>query len=100
MHHPSGGLCMTNQGYAQAGNVQRSGIVSGPTPETCGVRAAEPRSPVNDFAPMLWRSVGIGGLVATGSDMCTLSGLVAFHAEPSKKNIFAPHFVPRPAPLA
>ena len=69
MLYPSAGLCVTNQGCAQAGNIKRGGIISGAIPETHQIGAAEPGSPVDDFVPMSGGRVGVGGLATTWAHM-------------------------------
>src|SRR5258708_39744684 len=89
MHHFAGGLGMTNQRCAQARNIQGSRVISGPIPQTCGIGAAEPGSPVNDGVPIAWRGVGVGGLATAGADMRGLSRLLPLQAPSSKKTLVA-----------
>src|SRR3989442_13774537 len=89
MHHPSGGLCMTNQSCAQARNIEGCRIVSRPVPETCGIGAAEPGSPVDDFAPMCGGRVGVGGLATAWAHMGSLPGLLPLQAHSAQKALVA-----------
>src|SRR5215470_17240701 len=89
MFHPSGGVCMTNQGCAQAGDIERGRIISGAIPEACGIGAAEPGSPVNHFVPMLWGGIGIGRCPAPWTGMRGMTGLLPFQTNPCKETFVA-----------
>ncbi|SRR5258708_1274828 len=89
MHHPSGGLCLTNQRCAQASDVHRSRIISGPIPATDGIGAAEPGAPLLDGVAMIRRPIGAGWLTTAGADVRGLPGLLPLQPHSSKKALVA-----------
>ena len=91
MLHPSGGLCVTNQGCAQAGEIDGSGIVSGAIPETGRIGAAEPGSPVVDLAAMLRGTEGVGRTATAWTHMRGVARLLPFQADASQKALVAEH---------
>lgn len=84
---------MTNQGYAQAGNVDGSGIVSGAIPETGRIGAAQPGPPVVDLAAMLRRAERKGRAAAPWAGMRGVARLLPF-----KTNACEKAFVTQDAP--
>jgi len=82
---------MTNQSCAQAGDIQRSGIVPGAIPETSRIGAAEPGSPVVDPAAMLRGTERVCGTPTAWADMRNLARLLPLQAHPSKKALVTKH---------
>src|SRR5215469_15730301 len=82
---------MTNQSYAQAGDIDRSRIISGPIPEALGIGAAEPGSPVIDLVVMVRRRVRVGGTATTRTDMRGMAGLLPLEANSRQETFVAQH---------
>ena len=97
MHHSSGSLGMTDQGCAQASNIEGSGVISGPIPATLRIRAGEPGSPIVDCGTMCWGCVGICGLATPWAGMRSMARLLPFQANAGKETLVtqhAPQFAP------
>src|SRR5215813_3825151 len=82
---------MTNQCYAQADDIDRSRIISGPIPEAVGIGAAEPGSPVIDLVVMVRRRVRVGGTATARTDMRGTAGLLPFQANSRQETFVAQH---------
>src|SRR5262245_45340937 len=89
MLHPSGGLCMTNQDCAQAGNVQRGRIIPGAIPETLRIGAGKPGSPVANGAAMMRGSVGVGWFPAPRAGMRGMTRVLPLQANSHKETFVA-----------
>ena len=80
---------MTNQGYAQAGDIDRSRIISGPIPEALRIGAAEPGSPIVDLAAMLRRTERMGRAAAPWAGMRGVARLLPFKTNACEKAFVA-----------
>ena len=76
MHHFAHGLGVPAQCCAQARNIQGGRVVSGAIPQTFGIGAAEPGSPLVDLGTVLGGRVGIGGFAATWAGMRRMARLL------------------------
>ena len=72
---------MTNQSCAQAGDIDRSRIISGAVPEAVGIGAAKPGSPVIDLVALSRRRVRVGRTATARADMRGMAGLLPFEAD-------------------
>src|SRR5262245_29224704 len=91
MCHPSGSLCLTNQRCAQAGDIERSGVVSGAIPETARLGTAQPGSPVIDHPTMGRGCVRVRRAATARAYVRGVAGLLPFQADASEKTLIAQH---------
>ena len=76
MFDPFSCLCMTNQGCAQAGDIERRGVITGAIPATGRIGTTQPGTPFRDRVAVLRGGVGLCGVSAAWTDMRRLPGLV------------------------
>src|SRR5437660_3236519 len=89
MDHFACGLCVTNEGRPQAGDIERSRVIAGAIPETGGIGAAEPGSPVVDRFAMRGGCEGVSRAATAWAHMRGVARLLPFQTDTCQKAFVA-----------
>src|SRR5215831_11874912 len=85
MNHVAPGLGRTNEGCTQTSDIQRGRVIAGAIPQTGGIGAAQPGSPVIGLLQVSRRTEGVSLVPTAGTDMRRVARLLPFETNTSEE---------------